>query len=316
MKRTGLVFDERYLQHLTGPLHPESPERLQAAIRGLEESGLLPRLVRVPAKPGPQHWIEAVHHIDYIMRFEEACLMGMDEFESPDNAICADTYDAARLAVGGVMEACRLVMAGEIDNAFCAVRPPGHHAELSQSMGFCYFNNVAIAARYLQREFGVDRVGIIDFDVHHGNGTEHLFNEDPSVFYYSIHEHPTFAFPGTGRDFDKGVGRGFGFTLNTPMLPGSGDKEYREALKRDLLPAFFTFAPEFILVSTGFDAHADDDMSDIKLTADGFIWIMETIMELADRYSGGRMVSVLEGGYSIERLPELIRDHVSVMLRG
>jgi acetoin utilization deacetylase AcuC-like enzyme len=314
MKRTGLVFDDRYLRHLTGPLHPESPERLRAALRGLEEAGLMSDLVRVPARPAPQHWIEAVHHIDYIMRFEEACLLGFDEFETPDNAICADTYEAATVAVGGVLEACRLVMAGEIDNAFCAVRPPGHHAELNQPMGFCYFNNVAIAARYLQREFGVGRVGIVDFDVHHGNGTEHLFNEDPTVFYYSIHEHPTFAFPGTGRDFDKGIGPGFGFTLNTPMLPGSGDKEYREAMERDLLPAFSAFEPEFILVSTGFDAHADDDMSGINLTAEGFVWIMETIADLAERHAGGRLVSVLEGGYSIERLPALIRDHVRVLL--
>jgi acetoin utilization deacetylase AcuC-like enzyme len=205
-------------------------------------------------------------------------------------------------------------MKGELDNAFCAVRPPGHHAEVNRAMGFCYFNNIALAARHLQNKWGMKRIGIIDFDVHHGNGTQSIFEEDPSVFFYSIHEHPSFAYPGTGREFEKGSGPGLGFTLNSPVLPGHGDKEYKELLQRDLFPAFEEFKPEVILVSAGFDAHIDDDMSDIKLSTEGFSWIMKNIVEMADRYSKGRIVSILEGGYSLLRLPELITNHIKILL--
>jgi len=207
-------------------------------------------------------------------------------------------------------------MEGKLDNAFCAVRPPGHHAEIDKAMGFCYFNNVAIAARYIQKQWEIKRIGIVDFDVHHGNGTQHIFEHDPTVFYYSIHQHPTFAYPGTGREFEMGKDAGYGFTKNSPVLPGHGDKEYKQLLQKDLFPAFADFKPEVILVSCGFDAHIDDNMSDIKLTTEGFSWIIEKIVEMANRYAQGRLISVLEGGYSIKRLPELTRNHVEVLLKG
>ncbi len=316
MKKTGFLYDERYLLHLTGPLHPESPDRLRAIFRGIEEAGLLPSLTRIPASRISQSWIEKIHHVNYILRFEEACLLGMDEFDYPDNQMCKDTYATAFLAVGGVLDTVKMIMEGTIDNAFCTVRPPGHHAELNKAMGFCYFNNVAIAARYLQEQWGLKRVGIIDIDVHHGNGTQHIFETDPSVFYYSIHEHPSFAFPGTGREFEKGEGAGYGYTLNSPVLPGQGDKEYRELITRDLLPAMEMFQPEFILLSTGFDAHADDDMSDINLSTEGYSWLMKTMMELAEKYTQGKILSVLEGGYCLARLPELGANHVKILLNG
>jgi acetoin utilization deacetylase AcuC-like enzyme len=205
-------------------------------------------------------------------------------------------------------------MKGELDNAFCAVRPPGHHADVGKAMGFCFFNNIAIAARHLQSAWGVQRIGIIDFDVHHGNGTQNIFDDDPSVFFYSIHEHPSFAYPGTGREFEKGSGPGLGFTLNSPVLPGQGDREYKTLLQRDLFPAFEAFKPEVILVSAGFDAHIDDAMSDIQLSTEGFSWMMEQIVGMAEKYSGGRVISVLEGGYALDRLPELIRNHVAILL--
>jgi acetoin utilization deacetylase AcuC-like enzyme len=207
-------------------------------------------------------------------------------------------------------------MDGELDNAFCAVRPPGHHAEISQAMGFCYFNNIAIAARYIQKQWGVARVGIVDFDVHHGNGTQHIFEDDPSVFYYSIHEHPSFAYPGTGREFEYGKNTGYGYTKNSPVLPGQGDKEYRQLMQRDLFPAFADFKPEVILASTGFDAHMDDDMSDIRLSTEGFSWIAQKIVEMANSYAKGRLISILEGGYSLQRLPELARNHVEILLNA
>jgi acetoin utilization deacetylase AcuC-like enzyme len=314
--RTGFLYDERYQQHLTGNYHPEIPDRLPAVYKGIAEAGLLEKLTLIQAVAADLKWIEFVHHADYIKRFESACRSGDNIFDSPDNQMCPVSYEIALLAVGGVLEATRMVMESKVKNAFCAVRPPGHHAEVDKAMGFCYFNNVAIAARYIQKEWGINRVGIVDFDVHHGNGTQHIFERDPTVFYYSIHEHPTFAYPGTGREFETGKDAGHGFTKNSPVLPGQGDKEYKQLLERDLFPAFADFKPEVILVSTGFDAHIDDNMADIKLTTEGFSWIIEKIVEMAAWYAGGRLISVLEGGYSIKRLPELARNHIEVLMKA
>lgn len=310
MKRTGFVYDERYLLHLTGHYHPECPERLLAIHKWLETSGMLGKLIPIAVTRANQRWVEAVHNIHYIMRFDEACISGMSEFEHPDNAICRDTYDTAFLAVGGVLNAIDAVIKGEVDNAFCAVRPPGHHAEVDRAMGFCYFNNVAIGARYLQQQHGVGRVGIIDFDVHHGNGTQHIFDRDPSVFYYSIHEHPSFAYPGTGREFETGIGEGEGFTTNSPVLPGRGDDDYKRLIMQDLVPAFKKFNPEFILLSAGFDAHESDMMSGTNLTTEGYDFISEVLINLVNRCSGGRVVSVLEGGYNLDVMPMLVENHI------
>jgi acetoin utilization deacetylase AcuC-like enzyme len=314
MKKTGFLYDERFLRHRTGPKHPEIPERLEAILKGASENGLFRRLIRLNAVVAEPRWIEAVHSREYIRRFEETCLKGLSEFDHPDNQICEDTFQTALLAAGGIIEAARQVMEGHLDNAFCAVRPPGHHAERERAMGFCLLNNVAIAAIYLREAWGVERIGIADFDVHHGNGTQHIFEKDPSVFFYSIHEHPTFSYPGTGREFERGTGPGYGFTLNSPILPGQGDEDYKQAFERDLIPAFDRFRPQFILVSAGFDAHQDDDMSDMLVSTQGFSWMMEKLMGLAQRHASGRLVSVLEGGYALERLPELSREHLKILL--
>lgn len=313
MKKTGLLYDERFLKHTTFGGHPESHYRLIAIIDGLRECGLMDKLVPMAAEPANKRWIEAVHNIHYIIRFEEACLMGLPDFDHQDNSICRETYEIALLAVGGVLKAIDHMMGGQIDNAFCAVRPPGHHAERDKAMGFCYFNNVAIGAKYLRQRWGVERVGIIDFDVHHGNGTQQIFEEDSSVFYYSIHEHPSFAYPGTGREFEVGLQGGTGYTLNTPILPGRGDMDYRKKLTTDMVPAFKSFNPEVILVSAGFDAHAADLMSGINLSTEGYKFISETIMNLANRCAGGRVISVLEGGYNLEILPTLVADHIKML---
>ena len=314
--KTGFLYDDRYQQHRTGSYHPEIPDRLPAVYKGIQDAGLLEQLTLIEAVPADLKWVETVHDNEYIKRLQKACSRGDNIFDSPDNQMCTATYEISLLAVGGVLEAARLVMEGELDNAFCAVRPPGHHAEVDKAMGFCYFNNIAIAARYIQQEYGIQRVGIIDFDVHHGNGTQHIFERDATVFYYSIHQHPTFAYPGTGREFETGKDVGHGYTKNSPMLPGQGDKEYIQTLQKDLLPAFAEFKPQVILVSSGFDAHIEDNMSDIKLTTDGFTWIIEKIAEMAAAYAEGRLISVLEGGYSIRRLPELARNHVKVLLNA
>jgi acetoin utilization deacetylase AcuC-like enzyme len=316
MKRTGFLYDERYQQHKTGHYHPEVPARLAQVYQGIKEAGLLSKLVQIKANPADLKWIELVHDRSYIERLEAACRSGERMFDNPDNQMCPETYDIALLAVGGVLNAVSRVMEGELDNVFCAVRPPGHHAETNKAMGFCYFNNVAVAARYMQNRYKIQRVGIIDFDVHHGNGTQHIFEGDSTVYYYSIHEHPSFAYPGTGREFENGKDFGYGYTKNSPVLPGQGDVEYKKLIQKDLLPAFKDFNPEVILVSAGFDAHRDDDMSGIKLSSDCFSWIMEQIVELARISSGGRIISVLEGGYSLERLPELAAKHVEILLNA
>ncbi len=236
MNKTGFLYDERYQLHLTGDYHPEMPDRLPCIYRGIQEAGLLSRLIHIKARRADMKWIELVHDGRYIMRFEAACLSGKSMFDSPDNQVCYDTYETALLAVGGILDVVSRVMKGDLDNAFCAVRPPGHHAEVNKAMGFCYFNNVAIAARYLQNQWGIERVGIIDFDVHHGNGTQHIFEQDSTVFYYSIHEHPSFSYPGTGREFEIGKNSGHGFTKNSPVLPGQGDDEYKRLMQKDLIP--------------------------------------------------------------------------------
>ncbi len=314
MRRTGFLYDERFLHHRPGPGHPEVPERLMGILRGIEEDGLLSKLTLIKARKADIQMIRMVHSADLINRFRDACYIGLMEFEHPDNQISFESFETALLAVGGILEAVDMVMEGKLDNAFCGVRPPGHHAEVDQAMGFCYFNNVAIAGRYLQTTWNIERVGIVDFDVHHGNGTQHIFEQDPSVFYYSIHEHPTFAYPGTGREFERGQDAGYGFTLNSPVLPGQGDEAYRMFIERDLVPAFARFRPEVILISAGFDAHKDDDMSDINLSTDGFSWIIKKLVALAAQYAQGRIISILEGGYCLERLPELVKNHVQILM--
>ncbi len=316
MKKTGLLHDQRFLLHDTGPYHPEVPERVTAIHKGLKDGGLLPRLSVFPAVTVDLKWIETIHDHRYVRRFEEVCLSGHKIFDYPDNQMCRETYETALLAAGGVLDMIDRIMKGELDTAFCVVRPPGHHAEINKAMGFCYFNNVAVAARYLQKQWNLSNIAVIDFDVHHGNGTQHIFEEDPTVLYYSIHQHPSFAFPGTGREFEKGRGDGKGFTINSPMLPGQGDREYQTSLERDLLPAMDAFHPEFIILSTGFDAHVDDDMADMNVSTNGFSWIMEQIVTAADRLADGRLISVLEGGYALDRLPELSKNHVEILQQG
>jgi acetoin utilization deacetylase AcuC-like enzyme len=314
MNKTGFLYDERFQLHDTGSYHPEIPDRLPSIYEGIEAAGLLPKLTLIKARMPNLKWIESVHDKGYIYRFEKACRDGQKIFCCPDNSMCEQTYEIALLAVGGVIETAEKIMKGELDNAFCAVRPPGHHAEVDQAMGFCYFNNAAIAARYIQLKWQIKKVGIVDFDVHHGNGTQHIFEADPTVFYYSIHQHPSFAYPGTGREFEYGKDAGYGFTKNSPVLPGRGDEEYKRLMTNDLFPAFDDFEPEVIIVSAGFDGHMDDNMSDIRLSTNGYSWIIKQIMEMAERYSRGRLLSILEGGYSIRRLPELARNHIQILM--
>ena len=198
MRRTGYVYDERYLRHDPGTWHPERPDRLMAIQKNLQESGLTELLIAIQPYENTLELVERLHDPDYVRLFKEACAKGRNIFEVPDCGICSESYDIALLAVGGVLAAADAVMEGKVDNAFCAVRPPGHHAERNRALGFCFFNNIAIAAVYLLEKFGLERVAIVDWDVHHGNGTQHLFETDPRVFYLSLHEDPQYCYPGTG----------------------------------------------------------------------------------------------------------------------
>ena len=312
---TALVYSRQFLRHLTGPNHPERPERLGAVMDALRDSGLMDRLALIDPVPAELHHLHANHDPDYVRRVEDACRRGLPWIDSADSAICADSFEVARLAAGGVLAACDAVMAGAVRNAFCAVRPPGHHAERGLSMGFCLFNNVAIAARYLRDTHGVGRVAILDWDVHHGNGTQHAFEQDDAVLFCSVHQHAATCYPGTGADDEIGEGRGCGATLNLPVLPGWGDDEYREIVAAKALPRLREFDPDFILLSAGFDAHRDDPLAAIDLSTECFNWMGERVVRLAEEVCDGRLVSVLEGGYNLDRLAECVIGHVKRLLR-
>jgi acetoin utilization deacetylase AcuC-like enzyme len=313
MAAVGIVLDERYRQHLTGDGHPERPARLEAIEAGLTEAGLLDSCTRIEPQPIEPALVELVHTGEYVERLQHACRDDRPFIDTPDSGICPDSYEIARLAAGGVVAATRQVASGELDRAFCAVRPPGHHAEASCSMGFCLLNNVVIAAHVLRSEFGVERIVILDWDVHHGNGTQHLFQSDPSVFYISLHGHPATLYPGTGYETETGIGPGEGYTLNVPLMPGTDDGAYRGVFEARVIPAIERFGPELTLISAGFDAHAEDPLGTLSLSDEAFAWLTRTVVELAQRNGPGGVVSVLEGGYNLGVLRRCVTEHVRLL---
>jgi acetoin utilization deacetylase AcuC-like enzyme len=313
MTPVGIVLDERYRRHQAGPGHPERPARLEAIESGLAEAGLLASCPRIEPRPIDPELVERVHTGEYLQRLRQACQEDRPFIDTPDSGICAESYRIAELAAGGVVEATRRIGTGEIKRAFCAVRPPGHHAEADRSMGFCLLNNVVIATHVLRAEFGLERVLILDWDVHHGNGTQHLFETEPAVLYVSLHGHPDTLYPGTGYESETGRGAGEGFTINVPLLPGTDDAAYREAFEARVIPPIDRFAPELILMSAGFDAHADDPVGNLRLSDEAFAWMTRTVVQLADRHADGRILSVLEGGYDLDVLRRCVTEHVSLM---
>ncbi len=308
---TGLVFHPDYLKHDSGQNHPESGERLSYLMGYLEKKGFLPKLKNVEPYPASLEWVEAVHDPSYIKLVERICKNGGGMLD-PDTQVGAESYKIALLAVGGVMAAVDEVMNKNIRNAFCAIRPPGHHAEKDRGMGFCIFNNVAVGARYALKKFGLKKVFIVDWDVHHGNGTQNIFWTDPSVFYFSIHQFP--HYPGTGSDNEIGEGEGEGFTFNLPMCAGSGELEYIEAFENILYPMAFKFSPEFIFISAGFDAHEDDPLAEINLSEEAYQRMTEVITRLASECCEGRLVSVLEGGYNLNSLSASVDKHLRALM--
>lgn len=312
--KTGLVYDTRFLKHNPGAGHPETADRLTAIHAHLQKQPWFSDLRPVAPKPATEDWITTVHSLDYIARAQEYCEQGHRHLDTLDVGISPDSFEVAKLAVGAGLTLADEMMAGRIQNGFALIRPPGHHAEQDYAMGFCLFNNIAILAKYLQKQHGLEKVVILDWDVHHGNGTQHTFEEDTSVFYISLHQYP--YYPGTGAATETGVGRGQGATLNCPMPAGSGDPDYEKTFREKILPKMKGFKPDAILISAGFDAHAADPLADIRLSTHFFGWMTERVMEMADQYAKGRIISLLEGGYNLQVLPECVAQHVERMMGG
>jgi len=307
---TAFFYDDRFLDHDTGHGHPERADRLRAIVRTLRESGLWNRLRHLPFEPMSVGEIARLHAPAYIDRLRDACWNGLPHIDMEDSTICHATYEIARLAAGAGAAAVDAVMAGTVRNAFCAVRPPGHHAEREHSMGFCMFNNIALAADRLIRKHGLERVAIVDFDVHHGNGTQHLFENRSDVFFASIHEDPNTLYPGTGFEQERGQGDGEGMTLNICMAPRSNDAAYLRAFDERIIPALRAYAPQFVLVSAGFDAAESDPLAHQLVTSEGFHQIARRLFEFDD----GRLVAMLEGGYDLQALSEGVRVFIETLL--
>jgi acetoin utilization deacetylase AcuC-like enzyme len=312
MASTGFVYHPDYLKHDMGYGHPESPGRLQAIVSRLEESSVRARLKPIEPAPASDEWITKIHAAPYLQLLKKHAPDHGRVALDADTSMSSGSLPAAYLAAGGAIAAVDSILAGHVNHAFCAVRPPGHHAERDRAMGFCLFNNVAIAARYVQRRHGVRRVLIVDWDVHHGNGTQHAFYDDPSVLFFSTHQYP--HYPGTGHTTETGQGEGEGTTINVPMTPGEGDEEYREIFQRVLVPAADSFQPEFVLISAGFDAHRDDPLASMGLTEQGYADLTGIVGGIARRHGQGRILSCLEGGYHLKSLSASVERHVLALL--
>ncbi len=303
--KIGILTDKSFLLHDTGPGHPESPDRLKAveeAIGGISEG-----IIRIETREASREELLLVHSPDYVERilsFDPGGLIMLDA----DTAFSSHTKSAALKAAGGVLEAVDKIINGDFSRAFCAVRPPGHHAEAGRAMGFCIFNNIAMGAAYALTKKDIHRVAIIDWDLHHGNGTQNIFYERDDVLYVSLHQYP--HYPGSGSADDKGICKGAGYTINIPMAAGSSDGEYREAFTRVIMPALTDFRPQMLFISAGFDAHRDDPLGGMNLSSEFYGEMTAMLRKVADEFCDGEVISVLEGGYSLSALKESTRFHL------
>jgi len=308
--KAGLVYDPIYLEHNTGD-HVENSHRLVEAMSYLEETRIKDRLISLPARPASLEEVELIHAPEYISHVKSKAEKGGGWLD-PDTLLSPKSYAAALYAAGGVLVAVEAVMTGEVDNAFALVRPPGHHAVRDRAMGFCIFNNVAIAARFALRKFNLKRVLIADFDVHHGNGTQDAFYSDPGVLYFSTHQYP--FYPGTGWMDETGTGKGEGTTVNFPMAAGWGDDEYLRAFNEVLVPAARRFEPQLILVSAGFDAHWADQLAMMRVSITGFAQMSMILKGLAAELCQAHLVFTLEGGYNLRVVASSIKATFDALL--
>jgi len=308
--KAGLVYDPIYLEHDTGD-HVENSRRLVEAMSYLKETGIKEKLTCLPPRPASLEELEMIHAPEYISYVKSKAERGGGWLD-PDTVMSPESYEAALYAAGGLLVAVEAVMKGEVDSAFALVRPPGHHAIHDRAMGFCIFNNVAIAAKFALSKFNLNRVLIADFDVHHGNGTQDAFYADPKILYFSTHQYP--FYPGTGWMDETGIGEGEGTTVNFPMAAGWGEEEYLRAFNEVLVPVARRFQPQLILVSAGFDAHWADQLAMMRVTITGFAQIAIILKELAAELCQGRFVFTLEGGYNLRVVASSIKAIFDVLL--
>ena len=304
---TAILADAISKEHDAGYGHPEQPARFDAAVRGVAGFGL----TRFERRAASVDELALCHTRDYIRLVEREVKAGVGELSTGDAQVCERSYEVARCAAGTVMTAVDLVVSGTAGNAFAIVRPPGHHANADRGMGFCLFNNVAIGARWAQQKHGLGRVLIADWDVHHGNGTQDIFYEDGSVFFFSTHQSPWY--PGTGAAHETGEGAGKGTTMNCPFLAGSGRAEILGAFEQKLGPAMRAFRPDLVMISAGFDSRLGDPLGKFRLRDEDFADLTRIVKEMADEYAGGRLVSVMEGGYDLEGLARGVGAHVTAL---
>ena len=307
--KAGLVYGPIYLEHDTGD-HVENSQRLVATMSYLKETGIKEKLTCLPPRLALLEEIEMIHTTEYISYVKSKAEKGGGWLD-PDTVMSPKSYEAALYAAGGLMVAVEAVMKGEVDSAFALVRPPGHHAIHDRAMGFCIFNNVAIAAKFALSEFNLSRILIADFDVHHGNGTQDAFYADPRVLYFSTHQYP--FYPGTGWMDEAGIGEGEGATVNFPMAAGWGDEEYLRAFNEVLVPVAWRFQPQLILVSAGFDAHWADQLAMMRVSVKGFAQMVMILKKLAAELCQGRLVFTLEGGYKLQVVASSIKAVFDVL---
>lgn len=306
----ALITHPACLDHDTGPFHPECPDRLRRVLRALEHNSFS-ALLRDLAPPATEEQLARVHPAEYVKAILEIAPGPGERIAlDADTMMSHGSREAALRAAGGAVMAVDAVMEGWAKQVFVAARPPGHHAERDRPMGFCLFANAAVAARHAQARWGVERVAVVDFDVHHGNGTQHIFEADPTLFYASSHQFP--CYPGTGGAEERGVGN----IVNAPLAPGSGSVAFREAWEVLILPALERFAPGLLIVSAGFDAHKADPLAQLRVETADFAWLTAKLLDVARRHCGGRLVSLLEGGYDLDALAESAAAHVRVLMDG
>lgn len=305
---TGVIKDPIYLEHKTGPTHPESPARLEALYTMLEDEDVQGKFQYLPARKATREEIEFVHMPAYFDRVAQTAGRPYTAFDM-DTQLSALSFEAALYAAGGVLCGIEALITGTYDNVFALVRPPGHHAEANRGMGFCIFNNVAVGAEYAIRVHGLERVLIVDWDLHHGNGTQHSFYSENRVLYFSIHQYP--HYPGTGDLYETGSGTGRGYTVNIPLGPRYGDYAYKTLFKSVLVPIAMQYRPQIVLVSAGFDAHRADPLGGMELTSDGFGSLADTVIEIAKQTADGRLLLALEGGYNLDALCESVKKVLS-----
>ncbi len=307
--RTALITHPNSVLHEMGAYHPESPQRIIAILDFLKEHGLIDLMLQIEATPAPSEALVKVHsdsYVDYIFSKAPSAKNAIFNID-PDTTMNRHTLKAALTASGAVLDAVDGIMNNKFDNAFCCIRPPGHHAEKATGMGFCFFNNIAVGAQHVLDKYALERVAIVDFDVHHGNGTEDIFLAEPRVLFCSTFQE--YIFPGKAANSQPG------HIVNVPLVAGCNSNMYRKAFSEEVLPELEKFKPEFIFISAGFDAHKDDQLAGLKLETQDYSWITEQISKIANKYAKGRMVSVLEGGYNLDALAQSVGAHVNALLR-